>query len=468
MLLRLLLSPPLAIARLGSSETQLECFHWGANDDRPRGTGKTTVVPGETLRVAEDGTVTAYVPSAVQFKDGDSYRPVCPFFELHGEWEDGPRTRTGPVTRKVLKAHGLTAAKLLWTVRAGNLKAFHMTRDPGTRIDAHEEIHGDQVRPVELRGVSSARAKKSLVPVGHYIPLGSVRLTQPTDEFPEFRLRFTPAKGRFYGPPDLRKVWNVDIPESQLFLNPESSWVGFIPALSDLRTSPEYLYAGEGSETRASYGVVDDVCNAIITCSVPGSKIAPAVARVTVSPPDYAPDRRHLITIADALKDYTDRAEVWDPTFYSSTETAAEIQDLFERILETMWLTNVDVFNNRVDVQENPARAFALGIPYKSTDHYSFPPQPAIAGQNFPISDRGRQFHRRMVAIEVLRDLLRERPELLEKWIRPPGGNNGFFTSQMPPVMRDSSGGPLHLSRRQYDLLLNWAASVRIGIEEES
>ena len=64
--------------------------------------------------------------------------------------------------------------------------------------------------------------------------------------------------------------------------------------------------------------------------------------------------------------------------------------------------------------------------------------------------------------------MIREKPGLIEKWIREPGGNDGFFTKQMPPVMRDSSGGPLHLTRRQYDLLRNWALHLRKDIEENS
>lgn len=470
MLKRLLITPPLAVARLGSSDTPLECYHWGPNDDRPRGTGKTTVVPAETLRIRSDGTVNSFTPGSIQFKDGEQFRPVCPFFELYGEWDDGGQTVQGPLTPTLLRQWELRTEQLRWTVRAGNLKPFHMTQDVACRIEAYVELKGNDVAPAELKGVSPADTMNPLVPPGHSIPFGTVRLTKPTEAFPEYRLRFIPAKGKFYGPPKLTSQWDVEIPEEQLFLNPDAAWVGLETSEDDRRTQPGFLFAGADLPGSRSLGMVDDVCDAIIECSIPGTQIVAGYARVTVSPPDYAPDRRHLISIADALKDHTDRREVWNAEFVNDESTSAEIQDLFERILETMELMNVDVFNNRVDVQENPATAFSKGIPYKPTDHYAFEPEPAVSGtgEEFPLSQRGRQFHRRMMSIEIIEDMIREKPGLIERWIREPGGNDGFFTKQMPPVMRDSSGGPLHLTRRQYDLLRNWANHLRSDIEENS
>ena len=471
MLKRLLITPPLAIARLGSSEVPLECYHWGPNDDRPRGTGKTTITPAETLKIQPDGTVTGYTPGAIQFKDGDQYRPVCPFFELHGEWESEGKTIQGPITKGLLAGWGIPLEHLRWTVHAGNLKPFHMTQDEDCRIEAKVQIAGNDVAPKVLRGKSPVGAEQPLIPQDRSISLGVVRLTKATEVYPELRLRFIPAKGKFYGPPDLGNQWEgVDIPKEQLFINPKSSWVGFATTAQDRRTQPGFLFAGADLPGSTSLGMVDDVCDAIIECSIPGSEIEPGYARITVSPPDYAPDRRHLISIADALKDHTDRHEVWNRDYVASESTNAEILDLFERIWETMGLMNVDVFNNRVDIQENPATAFSRGIPYKSTDHYAFGPEPAVSGvgEEFPLTQRGRQFHRRMMSLEILQDMIREKPALIEKWIRQPGGNDGFFTKQMPPVMRDSSGGPLHLTRRQYDLLRNWALHLRKDVEENS
>ena len=92
MIKRIWLYPPLAFARVGSSPTPCENFYWGPDDLSPQGTARTQIVGAETLEVAEDGTVTVRPPSpsgSVVFKDGDAFRPVCPFFELHAAWEIG-------------------------------------------------------------------------------------------------------------------------------------------------------------------------------------------------------------------------------------------------------------------------------------------------------------------------------------------------------------------------------------------
>ncbi|WP_086603142.1 hypothetical protein [Streptomyces swartbergensis] len=86
MIERLWLHTPLAFARLGPSSVPCDNYRWGPSDLRPRGTGKTTVVPDLTLDVAADGTVTERMPEYVQFKDEAGWRPLCPFFELHGSW----------------------------------------------------------------------------------------------------------------------------------------------------------------------------------------------------------------------------------------------------------------------------------------------------------------------------------------------------------------------------------------------
>src|SRR5262245_20747279 len=89
MLRKLLIYPPLAFARLGNCRTPLEAFSWGPNDNTPRGTGKTTILPASTMALADDGTLSPKTPVRVRFKDNVGLRPVCPFFELYGEWDRG-------------------------------------------------------------------------------------------------------------------------------------------------------------------------------------------------------------------------------------------------------------------------------------------------------------------------------------------------------------------------------------------
>src|SRR5215510_7187494 len=111
----LLIYPPLAIARLGSSETPLDSFRWGEDQTTAHGTGKTTISPALTFRVADDGRVTSYLPDKIQFKDSQGFRPVCPFFELHSRYSDSSgRVAEAPVTPALLKDHGLRLSQLTW------------------------------------------------------------------------------------------------------------------------------------------------------------------------------------------------------------------------------------------------------------------------------------------------------------------------------------------------------------------
>src|SRR5262249_44735633 len=137
-----------------------------------------------------------------------------------------------------------------------------------------------------------------------YVPLGSVRLTRPNKAHPEFRLRFTPGTGRFFGPANVRDRWRgVQLPSSDLFLNPESSWCRWKRQPDDPRGWRPGQYA-QDADSNVSYGLVDDVCDGIITCAVDGLdqrsdlEIVPAHARIVVGPPDYAPDRRPIVSLA--------------------------------------------------------------------------------------------------------------------------------------------------------------------------
>jgi hypothetical protein len=74
-----------------------------------------------------------------------------------------------------------------------------------------------------------------------------------------------------------------------------------------------------------------------------------------------------------------------------------------------------------------------------------------------PVSQLGQRKHRRYNAIEYLRDRLKEEPDLIEKWLRLPRDNEPLFDRRMPALMRGSDGQPMHLTRRQYQLIRLWA-----------
>ena len=122
------LTPPFAIARVGRSSTPCQAFAWGENDLTPRGTGKTTIFPTETLKMNFEGEITSEFPKEIIFKDSEGYRPVCPFFELNCEWENNKGEITsGILTHDILKKLGLDSKDIVWSIKVGNLKLFAKT-----------------------------------------------------------------------------------------------------------------------------------------------------------------------------------------------------------------------------------------------------------------------------------------------------------------------------------------------------
>ncbi|MEV7523831.1 hypothetical protein [Streptomyces sp. NPDC091371] len=467
---RIWLHPPLAIARLGPSPVPCDNYSWGPSDLSPRGSGKTTVVPAPTLDLAPDGTLTERMPEAVGFKDDQGgWRPVCPYFELHGTWTTGGKRRTGPLTEAVLTEFGLTLADLRWEVAVANLKAHHYTQSDGDRVEALTEVRGNDHTPRPLAGGSPQGVADPLLPAGRSLPLGSVQVPAPNAALPELRLRFRPGVGAVYGPTDLEtRADGTDyaLPPQRLILNPDARWCGFPlqDTSDDPRTVPGGLFAGaEIEDKNESLGLVDDICDGTVTASLPGG--LEASARIVVSPPDFAPDRRPFVSLADGLADRVQRADVKDPAYLADKPlTTLEIRDLFERILETMGNINVDVQNERVrDTYGEDLDGDGVN------DRGPLPVPEPLTGVLLALTDGGRRRHRRYVALEVLEDLLREQPDLIRRVIREPVEDTpDYLDGRMPVAMRGADAGPLHLTRRQYDLLTGWAASLRENTEPGS
>ncbi len=65
----------------------------------------------------------------------------------------------------------------------------------------------------------------------------------------------------------------------------------------------------------------------------------------------------------------------------------------------------------------------------------------------------------------MIEDLLREQPDLIQRVVREPMTGERYYDRRMPAVMRGSDRHPLHLTRRQYDLLNAWAAALRSDTE---
>lgn len=457
------LYPPLAFARVGKSSTPSDNYAWGPNDVRPRGTGKTTAVPAETLHVGDDGTITAETPAELDFKDASGWRPVCPFFELHGNWDADGVPQHGPITVELLEAHGLSLADLRWHVHVANLKAFHMTLDDGDRLEAILEVGGTETDRRQLEGRTPPGAPQPLVAADRFVGFGWIQAIRPTTDFPEIRLRFTPPPGLIYGPEDLTERPGADafpVPGDHLVVNPRATWPRFRLA-DDPRTNPGGLFATDAEGV--SLGLVDDVSDGIVSCTM--GDLPPARGRIVVGPPTYAPDRRPFTTLADGLKDRVDREEVHAPAYFEDLEAATEeVRDLMERVFETMGLVNVDFQNARAR-SENRAIAREQGLPTSAGEDKAFPRLEPLAERPLPWTETGRQQHARFLALEVFEDILRERSDVIESWIREPGTSDRYYDRRMPALYRGSDRFPMHLTRRQYDLLRGWAARLRRDTE---
>ncbi|MGH8933053.1 MAG: hypothetical protein ACRDZO_21110 [Egibacteraceae bacterium] len=475
---RIFLTPPVAIARLGGSLTPLVAFEWARGD--PHTIAETRIRPAWTLDVLPDGTVAPRMPATIVVRDGALLRPVAPFLELWALTGDGPPQALAavPVTPDLLASNGASERDLTFTVEAMNLKAARRTGRASLRFGTFPpvEARGDDHRALQLLGSSPPATPQPMIPVGRFIPLGQVQVlrpvAQPADQpwssavrVDVVRLRFTPARGRFYGPPGAAQVQPPAVPLAQAFLNAAAGWEG--AARSD-RVVP-----ADTVDERApgvSLGVVDDTCDAQIVAelALAGGPVR-CTANVTVGPPQYAPDRRPFLSLADEIND-----RQHDPgrdAALSDADRAAWVEDLFERAFETASAMDLDFWRaviarglrpderrSRIPGDGVPQPTRAMGGEDRLRDPEIAIPEPS-ANIPLPLSERARERHRDLSDLAALESWVREHPDRLGEIIRAPFANTGF-SMQMPPFMRNSNALALSLAQWQYDLLMAWADAV--------
>lgn len=496
--------PPLAFARVGPSPTPCASFMWG-----PRGAGaeSTTLEPAESLDIAEDGQISSFVPSELVFRDAGGIRPVCPFFELHGSWEDAQgNIQSGHITKDLLVGWGLRLEDIEWSIELGNLKAFHYTRQDADKVSATATVRASDFRRTRVDGRSPQGAANSLVPTKAVLPMGTVQAAKPDDRFPQLRLRFHAPAGLVYGPTDLparlheavqlevegarpNDEWRgFKLPPEALILDPEATWCQYAQELStlgpfgreDYRNTPGGLLAAvatkvvvQEQETIISrcLGLVDDVSDGFVRCSV---KLAGATltasARLVVGPPDFAPANRPPVSLADSLTDRVDRGTPRSVP-WSREELGELVLDILERALETADLMHRDYQNQR-STRTNRTTLVEAGLasPFDAED---------VAAMLWPVPDHrqvregrvnamaltesGTAKHRRYALLEYLEDRFRENPGLFEQFIRRPVDPSPYWDRRMPAFMRGSDGRPIHLTRRQWEIFRQW---IRLLQEE--
>ena len=458
-------TPPIAVARLGGSTTPQDAYKW-LESPNPRSSGETTIAPDWSLTVLSDAAVTPSMPSALQLRDGPLIRPVCPFFELWallGEPDSAPATwREAPITPALLAQHAAGLGDLLVRVDAQNRKVARRTSNTDLSFGTFPplELRGDDHAAVALLATSPPRvaAARKLIPAGRNIPLGFFQVLkstpqpapgtapwttlvdgQPLVNVEAIRFRFTPARGHFYGPPATALPQTAPggasfapVESGRAFLNPNAGWSGFVPP-GDL-VVPADTYDGADVGRNQSLGVVDDTCEARIEVSLalPGGRTLSAAANVFVGPPDFAPDRRPFLSLADELNDRSGDSSARTAVL-SPDERDAWVENLFERIYETVALLNIDFWRGQNALTLSGNRLAATPI----SDDQVPDPRRAMGGRDalrsrlfalaapnpvdpLPLTRHGRMRHRVLSDRQNLRDLIAQTPGRLQTLVRPP------------------------------------------------
>jgi hypothetical protein len=495
---RIFVDPPIAVARLGGSTTPQNAYKW-VESANPRSNADTTIEPDWSLVVQSDGTVEPVLSPSLAFRDGPLIRPVCPFFELWASvGEPGSAVATWedvPVTPGLLTKHGITLNTLVIRVDAKNFKVSRRMKNPEMRYGTFPavEIRGDKHAPVPLLAVSppGVPAARRLIPANTNIPLGSVQILKsrfqpapdpnngwtqliggtPAVSVEVIRFRFTPARGEFYGPPSAaqaqplsRGVAFAPVEPGRAFLNPKSGWEGFNADVASTLDAPSDTYDGADVGREHSLGVVDDTCELRIDISlpmpVPVNQVLTASARVFVAPPDFAPDRRPFLSLADELNDRAADGASRTRSM-SDNDRDAWVEDLFQRIYETLSLLNLDLWRREKAITLRGGRLTPAAIPSDRTSE----PSKAMGGRDalrnrsfpfpgvdqdikLPLTDYAHMRHRALSDLDFLRNFVSQNPGRLATLVRrsfeaesgEASDGIGTTTMRMPPFMRNSNG----------------------------
>jgi hypothetical protein len=439
------LLPPLAIGRLGSSETPLENFDLVVTDPL----GHRQIRAAETLRVdGKSGEIAeAYMPAEpVKFRDGPRIRPVAPFLELFARTDQKTLV---PVTTQLLAAEGLKPADITWTATVGNIKAYRRTSQEQDKIIASATFTDHAVHALEGRCDNFLEGKT--------LPLGSVRYIKPNDTFPEIRLRFTPAAGLVYGSA-ARRIVRVDV-NGPIFeddeivkgrivydpTKPTAKWLGWFDPGKPTDTNPGQIYAGfsDDQSNWVSWGYLDDECDGIVAAELKvGGASLRAFARIGAGPPAFAPDSLPIRTVADELEQ-----AAFGPEADNASASAEAVEDIVRRAYETVRLLNTAVLNgNPVDGR--------LGVPSMMSLQDSNDFHRMFA----PIMSTTLVDNLSVVALHqtILTALKSGTPPWFADVLREPeevGDLSDKGRRKMPAMMRGADARYLTLTRRQIDLI---------------
>ena len=165
-------------------------------------------MPEDSIEVDDDGNPVLRPAASfdrIDLKDKNGrFFPVCPFFELHGEWTEDGAVVEGPITKDLLDKAGLGLDRVRWSVALANLKAYHYTLQDADRVEARVEVSAADTRRHDLNGLSPQDVQgQRLVPGPRAIKLGQVQAIKLTAELSGLRLRVYAPAGVVYAPTDI-------------------------------------------------------------------------------------------------------------------------------------------------------------------------------------------------------------------------------------------------------------------------
>jgi hypothetical protein len=371
--------PPIAIGRLGSAADPLVAYEIEADPEHPldlfriKG-AKTLVVDRDSGEILD-----SFVPEVVSFKeectlDGeptDRIRPVAPFLEV---WARVADDRWVPLTLDLLAENDLTPAALSWQATVANRKVARRTADENDQVTARTPVFSTH-QPHPLHGQCP-----NFVDADAFIDLGQVQYIKPTAQYPEIRLRFTPARGKIYGPKldpeELARTYGSDWPDTvwtpppeQAVYDPDKGWFKFetdkasgVPQsrsdgdeserLEARETWPPSLYAivppgpsWLNDNIAVGRGYLDDTCDGVVEVrlTLSDGAVLEAAGRICSGPPAVVPDTVFLRTLADDLDQVIHGP--WVPTEESEEETRRRALDIVRRAFDTVRYLNVAVMN---------------------------------------------------------------------------------------------------------------------------
>jgi hypothetical protein len=356
--------PPFAIGRLGSASDPMDNYTFDLDIDPANPLGYRELKALPTLIVDENsGEIKdERTPHKLEFKCCDKIRPVAPFLEVYAVTDTDELL---PLTTAMLQKDGLSEHSISWQVTVSNRKIVRRTGDEDDLVHAQTKWFADH-RIHTLAG----KCKNFISPEAS-VNFGAVRYIKPNHDFPEIRLRFTPAEGLIYGPDqsdDSPPARNGDpapyqIHEDRAIYDSTKSWFGLgdddhpvtnqtlPPSLFAINPpAPSWLY----NNVAVSRGYLDDACDGFVDVqlTLKDNSTLTARARICAAPPAMAPDSAFVRTLADDLEQVINGPDV--AADEPPEVTRARALDIVRRAYETVRFMNVAVMNGN-DFKGRPA-----------------------------------------------------------------------------------------------------------------